>query len=985
MSPRKTEMNLLAKELKDYLVFPKKSKSTQNMKKIRLSLVTALVVVITSLLAVHNTGNTYSTSPPVNRCGLYGTQPTCTACHAPSGTNDATNSITIAGNPVGYVAGQTYSITVSATAGAKYGFQLACVTQNGNTNAGTLANITNGGTGISSGSISGNIISFISHNTVNTSGTWTFNWTAPTSNVGNVVFYLATNSTNASNTTSGDKVKTLTLVLPFDCSNTVATISPSNATVCPGASQLFTASGGGTYAWNNGATTSSINVSQAGNYTVTVTAANGCTSSATAVLQAASNPTATISSGGEICQGGQTTLSASGGIAYSWSTGQTTANITVSPTMTTTYAVTVTNQTLCTATATTTVTVNPNSAPTVTATNAYICAGQCGIITAVSSITPATYIWSTGATTAIITQCPPNIGATPYTVTVTTSSGCSASYSTFIQVFNNSTATINETNPICAGNSATLQATGGGNYLWNNGANTSMITVSPTTTTTYTVTVSNTNTCSATASRTVVVNPLPTPVISGANSICTGGSTTLTTNGGGTYLWSNGTTAASITVTPTTNTTYTVTVTSNAGCSATAQTNVSVSSMVATATNAYICQGICTTLAATANVQAIAYQWSNGATSQAINVCPLNIGTNPYTVTVTGSGGCTATYSTFVQVGTTPSVTISPATSICAGTSTTLSAQSNTNATYQWNNGATTASTSVSPTTNTTYTVTVTSVEGCTTTATTTVSVSNMVLNIGNVTQPVCNSGGTLGAFTTGGITPYTRAWSNGATTISITNLVPGTYTVTVTDAANCSAVASAILTNQTLATPTNLTTTNISNTSATLQWSAVTGAATYTVQGRKVGTTTWTTLAPTTSTSRTVNNLQACKNYQWRVRANCSDGTTTSAMSASVSFTTTGCGAAGKTNDEEMLTQAIELFPNPAANAVNLYYESSQATTAQVYITDLSGKVVYQNRYDLSEGINTLAIDLSQLPTSYYIVQFSSNGQNYYERLIVE
>lgn len=954
------------------------------MKRIKLSLVTALLIAITSLLAIHNTGNTYSTTPPVNRCGLYGTQPTCTACHAPPSINDATNSLTIAGNPAGYVAGQTYSITVNATGGSKYGFQLACVRQNGNTNAGTLANITNGGTGISSGSISGNLISFISQNTTNTSGTWTFNWTAPTTNVGNVVFYLATNSANANNNTNGDKVKTLTLVLPFDCSSTVATISPSNAIVCTGGTQVFTASGGNSYVWSDGTTTPSIVVSQTGNYTVTVSATNGCTSTATAVLQIANNPTVNISGGGEICQGGQTTLAASGGVAYSWNTGQTTANITVSPTSTTTYTVTVTNQSNCVATGTTTVTVNPNNAPVATATNAYICAGQCGTITATSSINPATYLWSTGATTPSITQCPTDIGVMPYTVTVTAASGCTASYSTFIQVYSNSTATVTATSPICMGSSTILQAAGGGNYLWSNGANTSMITVSPTTTTTYTVTVSNPNSCVATASQTIVVNPLPTPVISGANSICIGSSTTLTANGGSVYLWSNDATTASITVAPTTNTTYTVTVTNNAGCAATAQMNVSVSNMVATATNAYICQGSCAALVAVANIQPIAYQWSNGATTQTINVCPFEAGTHPYTVTVTGSGGCTATYSTFVQVGTMPWLTVSPPTSICAGTSTTLSAQSNANVAYLWSNGATTANNSVTPTANTTYTVTVTSVEGCTTTATTSVSVSNMTLNIGNITQPICNSGGTLGAFATGGITPYTRAWSNGATTISITNLTPGTYTVTVTDAANCSAVASATLTNQTLATPTNLTTTNISNTSATLQWGAVAGAATYTVQGRKVGTTTWTTLAPTSNTSRTVNNLQACKNYQWRVRANCSDGTTVSAISASVSFTTTGC-VTGKTNDEGMIAQAIELFPNPAANAVNLYYESSEQTTAQVYITDLSGKIVYQNHYDLSEGINTLLIDLSQLPTSYYIVQFSSNGQNYYERLIVE
>ncbi|GAB1856886.1 hypothetical protein MHTCC0001_17220 [Flavobacteriaceae bacterium MHTCC 0001] len=118
---------------------------------------------------------------------------------------------------------------------------------------------------------------------------------------------------------------------------------------------------------------------------------------------------------------------------------------------------------------------------------------------------------------------------------------------------------------ICEGDSTTLTASGGTTYLWNTGATTASITVSPTTTTTYSVTVSD-GTTSDNDDVVVTVNALPVADAGADVTIDSGNSTTLTASGGGTYLWSTGETTASIVVSPTSTTTYTVTVTTN-GCS----------------------------------------------------------------------------------------------------------------------------------------------------------------------------------------------------------------------------------------------------------------------------------------------------------------------------------------------------------------------------------------------------------------------------------
>ena len=112
-------------------------------------------------------------------------------------------------------------------------------------------------------------------------------------------------------------------------------------------SATFTASGGLTYLWNPGGTTSAqltITPAATNSYTVTVTDANGCTSTDQTTLTVNPLPIADAGLPQAICTGNIATLTASGGVSYVWNPGgATTAQISVAPQVLETYTVTVTD------------------------------------------------------------------------------------------------------------------------------------------------------------------------------------------------------------------------------------------------------------------------------------------------------------------------------------------------------------------------------------------------------------------------------------------------------------------------------------------------------------------------------------------------------------------------------------------------------------------------------------------------------------------
>jgi spore coat protein CotF len=228
--------------------------------------------------------------------------------------------------------------------------------------------------------------------------------------------------------------RTLTVITNPECSIT------GNNTICAGTSTCFTASGGNTYAWAGpggfSATGAVIcNLTAAGTYNVTVTAAGGCTSSCSRTLTVNPTPSCNITGNNTICSYQSASFTATGGGTYLWSTGATSAIIS-NLTAAGTYSVTVTSAAGCTSSCSRTLTVNNPPSCNITGNNT-ICVGNSASFTATGG---GTYLWSTGATGAVISNL---TAAGTYSVTVTSAQGCTSSCSRIL--------TVNQTPTVSAG------------------------------------------------------------------------------------------------------------------------------------------------------------------------------------------------------------------------------------------------------------------------------------------------------------------------------------------------------------------------------------------------------------------------------------------------------------------------------------------------------------------------------------------------------
>ncbi len=264
------------------------------------------------------------------------------------------------------------------------------------------------------------------------------------------------------------------------------------------------------------------------------------------------------------------------------------------------------------------------------------------------------------------------------------------------------------------------------------------------------------------------------PLVASASSsdvTCNGGndgSASVSVTGGTgtyTYAWSSGATTAITTGLAAG--TYTVTI--NDGddtTTATVTVNQPNALVISVNGNNTTCGDDNGTASATG---ASSYSWNNGATSASIN--GLSAGT--YTVTGTDANGCTATASVTIGDSSAANVTASGNDTTCGDDNGTASATGA--ASYSWSNGDTGAG--ISGLSAGTYTVTGTTADGCTDTATVTIGASSGVSVSANATGTTC--GDNNGSASATGATTY--SWSNGATGATISGLPAGTYTVTGT------------------------------------------------------------------------------------------------------------------------------------------------------------------------------------------------------------
>jgi len=445
-------------------------------------------------------------------------------------------------------------------------------------------------------------------------------------------------------------------------------------TLCNGDSGTLFAAGGLSYNWQpasalQNATSANPTVNTAllsGDtaFEVTIIDANGCSSVLTQMVNIKSNTNIIVIDEVAICSGGQTDLSASGGISYLWEEVSGDLNSIIA---------------------------NGNSAnPTVSPTT-----------------------------------------DTEYKVTITDTDGCSFEGTSTVKIADNIVANIGEDREICSGETVSLNASGGTNYVWTNTStletfNGQELTINPNQTTTYAVLVSD-GSCEGTDEVTIRVNPLPQPTITGPSAVCEGQNADLSVNEHQTYNWSssNNTNLPNtdkISVNPATTTIYTVEVSDENGCTALANFELSVNQapIITISEVEPICANTSTQLSAIINDSSANLSWSTElqvAFSSLVNPVVSPSSTTQY-ILEAESNGCSSSSSIIVLVNPLPliSITQNPI-GDCNSNQIQLNATEGLN--YNWQpatglSDATIANPIASITELTTYTVNASDENGCT-------------------------------------------------------------------------------------------------------------------------------------------------------------------------------------------------------------------------------------------------------------------------------
>jgi len=412
----------------------------------------------------------------------------------------------------------------------------------------------------------------------------------------------------------------------------------------------------------------------AGTYTVTVTDALGCTSTATAILNEPSPVGLSVSSLVNVsCNSGANgaiTVNGTGGTpsyTYSWSPMSSSSSI-LTGLSAGSYFATVTDQNSCTAS----ISINIHEPATFLAAFGAVFNPSCfnnsngSISLLVSGGTiPYSYVWSNGQTGNVAV----GLAAGSYSVIVTDANGCTVSLSMILtqptQII--TTAGMNDT--ICLGSSGTVSAlasggAGGYYYVWQPTSviNAGSYTVTPTSSTTYTVVAYDANGCAgAPATVSAIVYNLTAANIDALalSPICPGQgtvvyATTTGVTGPLTFIWNNGLGSGpgGFLVTPSSPVTYVVSVTNACGGTATDSVSITFNPLptisLTSDTNSICAPGIIqffdNSVTGSVTDPIIGWLWNFGDGTTSTLQDPTHIYTSPgtYNVTLTVStfGGC---------------------------------------------------------------------------------------------------------------------------------------------------------------------------------------------------------------------------------------------------------------------------------------------------------------------------------------------------------
>lgn len=612
-----------------------------------------------------------------------------------------------------------------------------------------------------------------------TTAATSYTWAGPNAFNSNIQNPNITNVSNLNtgvytlNATNGSGCKgTSTINVNFNSLPSINAIS--NSPVCIGQPINLGGSGGTSATWNgpSGFSSSSYspsiptaNLTNGGNYTLTVTNANGCSSSSIVVVNINNLPTITVNNP-TTCVSGNLNFTASGGVNYSWqgpsSFNSALQNPSVSnATLTNTgaYTVIVTGVNSCTNSAISNAIVY--NLPLVTTSNLSVCIGGSVNLTSNGALS---YSWS-GPNSFNSTQQNPTIPNANiihngnYTVTGTSAQGCSNTAVANVSVGLASLPVIVSNTP-CVGSNLNLTTGSASSYTWtgplafnSNNQNPIINNSSIGNSGIYTLTTISAAGCIASNTLAVNINALPNITTSPNSTVCVLSAINFTANGGNSITWVGPNSFSSNSYFPSIPSAtlsnagnYSVTVTDLQGCSSSSIVNIMVNTLPnVSVNNPTVCANGSLIFNATGGNT---YQWQgplsfNSAISNPTITNVSNVNSGNYTVNVTGVNGCTVNAISSATVYNLPIVNIFNSGQACVGGSITLNANGGTN--YTWNGPSGFSSSNQNPTlTNVTlinngnYTVLVTNANTCTNTAITNVTVNPLPTAIITVNNPIC-------------------------------------------------------------------------------------------------------------------------------------------------------------------------------------------------------------------------------------------------------
>jgi len=532
------------------------------------------------------------------------------------------------------------------------------------------------------------------------------------------------------------------------CAGGLAINFTNLSTMCPTA-----------YSWNfddpasggantSAATNPSHTFSVAGTYNVSLTASGPCNAPSTIIIPVAVTST-TIVFTDVTCNGandGTATANPTGGVgpfSYSWNTLPIQTSQTATGLSPGTYTVTVSALGSCSSTSTVSIGQPPVLNLTVTAYNDENCGMNNGSITVnpIGGNGGNVFSWAPSGGSVSVAS---SLVAGSYTCTVTDAQGCTSSTGALINLLPPAAPVVGNTGPFCQGGTIQLNSSAGISYSWNGPGgftsgvqNTTIGSATIGMSGIYTVVVTASAGCTSSGTTTVIVNPAPIANANNTGPYCPNSTIQLNANGGINYSW-NGPLGFS-----------------------SSSSNPSIGS-------------------ATTGMAGI------------------------YTVVVTDAMSCSTTTSTSVTVNANPIANANNTGPYCNGSTIQLNGLGGTG--YSWTGPLAFSSGVQNPTIGAavagmagTYSITVTDINGCTATATTTVAINGSLLVIAGSNTPLC-VGSQLdltavnipGAnFNWVGPNGFTAVGQQNPSIPAVTILASGTYTVAATDVLGCTGTAS--------------------------------------------------------------------------------------------------------------------------------------------------------------------------------------------------